>query len=315
MSRRAFLQARQQAIGASDVAPLMGLGDLTYGGPVSVYASKVGTAPEDPSPGGLAAAIGLAMEPALRRAVADRLGDRVGAAVTVPHPDGVPLVASLDAYIWMGGSDGCAVPVELKTCAADWTARDRRRELEHLGRYDVPPPASKAEAWWVQVQSQMACTGAPLAYLAVVLGPMSAAALALGLEVREEDLAVVTIDRDEGFIELLEQACTGFWHHHVVPRVPPTVDALPADYDTVREYLRQSLDETIHRPDLSGAMRKLAHHRDRIRWHEQRKKALIARLLVEAGEADTITTAGPWKASLKQTKRGRPVRVTRSKSR
>lgn len=120
------------------------------------------------------------------------------------------LLGTLDRRVEL--PDGTIVPLELKSVndhsAREWSTEDEWDEddpfgTNRLSRFTVP------EKYQVQVQQQMAVTGAPFAYVAVWLG--------------KDRIEVIRVDRDETFIQdklILEVG--QFWTEHVQTELPPT---------------------------------------------------------------------------------------------
>ncbi len=176
-------EARTHGIGASDVAPILGLSKWST--PLAVWHEKRGVPNEiDPH----LAYFGHALEPVIAQWIRDEHPE-VG-----PVTDGIA-VRSLE-WPWLNASpDRMAggAPVELKTSSAyskaDWT--------------DGIPLAYQA-----QVQTQIAVLGASHGWLAVLHGGNSP--------------ELYRVPRDDQFIrEQLVPKTRTFWEEHVLACVPP----------------------------------------------------------------------------------------------
>lgn len=200
-----WLADRATYIGASDAAAVLGLGH--FHGPYAVWARKVGIyAGDDETP---VMRRGRALEPWILGEY-ERQNSTVAVVPWVlQHPRFPMLRTNLD-----GWSDG--MPIEAK--AAHWTDRD---DVADLVEGNMPLPGSKLGQYWVQVQFQMAITGATEARLVVAI---------------DADVTPIPIARDEAFIAHLERSCVAFWRRHVLAEVPPPANEL--DLEALRETLR-----------------------------------------------------------------------------
>ena len=182
-----WLLQRRQGVGASECAAILGLDP--YSTPFSVWLDKTGQIPLSSSINE-AMTWGHLLEPVIRREAADRLGMEVrlcGGLASVQHPwqranlDGVLLTV-----------DG-PVPIEVKNTsqylAADW------------GDDQVPDRAE------LQVQHQMAVTGAPYAYVAGLVGG--------------NRLIIRQVDRDQQLIDHLTAEESQFWARVLDREEPP----------------------------------------------------------------------------------------------
>ncbi len=175
----AWLLQRREGVGASECAAILGLDP--YATAFSTWLDKTGQVP-------LSSAINEAMtwghllEPVIRREAADRLGMEVqlcGGLASVERPW---QRASLDGVLL---TDDGPVPIEVKSTsqylAADW------------GDDQVPDRAE------LQVQHQLAVTGAPYAYVAGLIGG--------------NRLAIRRVERDQVLIDHINAEEEAFWRH------------------------------------------------------------------------------------------------------
>lgn len=191
-SRESWLSERRTFIGASDAPSILGVG---YETPFAVWARKTGALPPDESENELLEC-GLVLQPAIIELLRRRSGYQVveEPAWTVRrHPHISWLGCSLDAFI-DDAEAGIGV-VEAKNVgsynAADW--KDQEPPL----RYNV------------QVQAQMAVTGATWAIVVGLIGG--------------NRLVWHTVPRDDTFIDRMVRALGEFWEL-VESGTPPPVD-------------------------------------------------------------------------------------------
>jgi predicted phage-related endonuclease len=188
--RKDWLERRRQAIGASDVAAILGV-EGAWGTRLSVYNSKVLGVEQEQTDQML---MGLASE----AGIAALYTKHTGRVVEDPRPytirkhHGAPLACTLDRFITGPDFRG---PLQLKASGGSWG--------------DDPPLA-----YVVQVQAEMACTGEKQAALAGWVGGRNF--------VHHE------IPRDEEFQATMIVAVIAFWTNHIERRIPPEPTALDA---------------------------------------------------------------------------------------
>jgi len=221
-----WLAARQAGVGASESAAV--LGESAWGTPYSIWQQKCSDTVTDETTdlmefGHLAES--LVVEFITRHP--ERFGwmgtiiETGGVWQSIEHPF---LLASLDRQVLT--LDGLVVPLEIKSVndfqAADWKVggdgqADAIEQSDPDAQYEVPLK------YQIQVQQQMAVTGAPFGYVAVWLG--------------KGVLVVIRVERDQAFIdEYLVGKVGDFWAFYVESRTPPPLSlnddlwaAIPGD--------------------------------------------------------------------------------------
>lgn len=261
MTREEWLQARRalRTIGASDVAGI--LQASPYSSPLQVWAGVTGrhehTVEEHELDRML---LGNACEPEVRVVAASRLGVglcsiETGAELVhrgisflspfpfvVQHPRHRCLTASLDAIACVGG-ELCVV--ELKT--AGWRQRDGWDSYRMHGTIDSIVGTALL-AYYTQVQAQLAVTGLRRGYLVGVVGEEAAAWMlttilmrrregedAKPLQLRDGDVYVFQIERDEEVIEVIETVVPRFHARHIERDEMPTAIDKRNELEALRE--------------------------------------------------------------------------------
>lgn len=196
LSRQEWLQLRTQGIGGSDAAAIAGLNP--WKSPMGVYLEKVGEIRGDDEQSE-AAYWGTALEEVVAKEFTRRTGLKVRRRNAILRSAEHPfMIANVDRLVV-----GDQAPLECKTTGArnstDW--EDGR----------VP------EHYLVQVQHYLAVTGAPYAYIAVLIGG--------------QRFLHQRIERDDEVINYLVKIERDFWENHVIPRVPPPIDGSQASAD------------------------------------------------------------------------------------
>lgn len=251
MTRAEWLQARRalRSIGASDVAGV--LHASPYSSPLQVWAGVTGrhehTVEEHELDRML---LGTACEPEVRIVAASRLGvgmcsievgaELVGRGISflspfpfvVQHPRHPCLTASLDAIACVNG-ELCVV--ELKT--AGWRQRDGWDSYRMHGTIESIIGTALL-AYYVQVQAQLAVTGLRKGFLVGVVGEEAAAWMLTTqlmrrregedvkpLQLRDGDVFVFPIERDEEVIEVIETVVPRFYQRHIArDEMPDAID-------------------------------------------------------------------------------------------
>lgn len=200
-AKAAWLAARRMGLGSSDAPILAGVS--RWKSPFQLWAEKVGLPTQEPD--GEWLEWGLRLEPVIAEKYAEETRRRLvhpGSFQLQRHPDHAWCIATIDRYI--EDPDQPIGVLELKT-AALWKADEWAEE----------PPL----AYQVQLQHQLAVTGATWGSLAVLIG---------GHRFRWCDVA-----RNDRFIAALLEAEARFW------RRVETGDAPPVDgYEGTRELLQ-----------------------------------------------------------------------------
>lgn len=192
MDRAAWLAERRKGLGASDAAPVLGLSP--YATALEVYLDKLGMLPEQET---APMRWGLKLEEAIATAYEEETGRAL-------HPPGDPIWWHPEVP-WMFASpdrihsNGEERLVELKTA----------RTAEGWG---CPGTDEVPAHYLVQVQHQMACTGARVADLAVLVGG--------------SDFRVYTVAWHPRLIDTLIERLGAFWAA-LQKREPP--EPLPPD--------------------------------------------------------------------------------------
>ena len=215
--RAAWLKERRRYLGASDVAAVLGADP--YRGPLAVYLSKVG---EDDFAEKRWMRFGRLVEGAIAEGYREDTGRPVrdlGAHELQVHPDVGFLAATLDRQtqgndLHPAPAEGPA-PLECKAVAG-MKARD----------WDEEPPLH----FQIQVQAQMACTGAQWGSLCALFG---------GVAIRWLDLV-----RHDAFLARALPVLETFWLR-VQRREPPEADALPGTSAAIRAAWADEDGETV----------------------------------------------------------------------
>lgn len=255
-SRSEWLDRRRRFVGASESATIFGVGYKDQSA-YTVWARKTGRL-GDSEDEAEHLRIGQLMEPALREIAAWKIGR--GA---VHHRENslwvrrdIPwLAASLDAFLEPGGD--AIVPVELKN-AGQWTASE-------WGEGELPLKFA------VQVQHQMAVTGAECAYLLGLIGGQKA-------ELR-------LIERNQAFIDAMIERLAEFWRC-VETDTPPEVDGSLATAKALAKLHPQDDGRAIALPEeFAGHVGELSHIKDEIKRLEQRKDTIENQIKAAIGDA------------------------------
>lgn len=188
----AWLLQRRDGVGASECAAILGMGKWTSQTPYGIWLDKTGQIPVSTAVNE-AMEWGHLLEPVIRDKAAEKLGCEVVTVGGLESRERPWQRASLDAVL-ITADDG-PIPLECKNTsvylAADWAD-------------DQIPDAAE-----LQLQHQLAVTGAPYGYVAGLIGG--------------NRLIVRRVDRDQELIDHINAEESVFWHDHVLPRIAPPV--------------------------------------------------------------------------------------------
>lgn len=261
-----WLDHRKSGIGASEMSAVLGVS--RWATPLDVYLDKTGAEPREV---GEAAYWGHRLE----SIVLDELAKRAEIDVT---PDGRLLrsaahewaLATLDGHTWDGRQ---IIPVEAKTA----------------GQYFEDEWADGApEGYRVQVHQQMLVTGAPYAYLAVLLGG--------------NRFMWSRIERDEALIALVIAKGHDMWRR--VRELDPPPATAPGDkLATLRQFPEDDGEVVELGADFADLVEQLDEAKRAVKEAQDREKALAAQVQQQIGSASKVVTAAGWGATWKTQER------------
>lgn len=276
----AQLAMREKFLGASEIASVCGLNP--FSGPIDVYLKKTGQAIEsDDEDAQFRKELGHRIEGLIADLYAEKTGRVIAPCDTIIHPSEPWAGCTPDRQIV--GQD---VGVEIKNVGI--------RVISHWAN-NAPPDYVAA-----QCQYQMWITGWKRVDIAALLGG--------------RDFVIHTVERDEETIGMLADIGRRFWHEHVVPRVPPPVDGS----NTYREFLIRKFPACRGKLEQGDA---IAEKWARAYLDATANESAAAAVKAEAGnilrdmigEGEGLIGDG-WKATWKDSKTGRTLRVTEIKS-
>ena len=257
-NRADWLAARRTMIGASETAGIFGVGYANQS-PITIWNSKVGGPEQEIEPAALKRMnLGTRMEPVIAEMFAEetKLPGRDPGLVIVRHPEIDWLGASLDREAWV--EEGGWVPAEIKNVNGrfrqDWNANEE-------------PPMK----YMVQLQHQLAVTGAPFGFLVGLIGG--------------DELVWRMIERNARFIEKMIARLRDFWGY-VQRREMPPVDGSEATKAMLGLiYPKDSGDEVSLPPEATEWDRELIEVKESIKSLEGQKTELENKLRAAIGNA------------------------------
>lgn len=204
----------------------------------------------------------------------------------IPKPEDLPLQHK--DYPWyLGSPDGLIYSGEIGSAppigGVDFKTTGRRHDYGEPGTDEVPE--------WVHTQADwyMGLTGTEWWDIAVLF-----------FSPRRE-FAIYHIKRDQQLIDNLIEAGKDFWENHVVPQIPPPLDATPAS-KRLLEYLypadKTDLLETNYSiDDIAMQIRNLERERDLIVYNLTLQQNIIKDIIGEAAGVHTSLGKVTWKKS------------------
>lgn len=267
MTRAEWLEIRRKGIGGSDAAAICGLNP--WRGPLAVYLSKIGAAPETKTTEAME--WGTELEDVIAKHFARKTGYKVQRCrYVLQHPDYPWMLANVDRFVKDDEETEWGV-LEIKNVgahmAADW-------------QEGVP------DYYNVQVQHYMAVTGLSYAWIAPLIGGTR--------------MQPVKVERSDGLIRSLIKIEREFWER-VQKRVPPPIDDSPEATAVLRALYPQSqkvtveIDPTLYE-QLKAAKERLEQAEREVRGLENRIKEIMkdAEAAVIPGNPKPVIT---WRGS------------------
>ena len=200
---------RKNYLGASEAASILGLSN--WSSPLKVWAEKTSALPHEDLSDKEAIELGNELEDYVARRFCQKTGKKVHRVnSTLYHKDYPFIGCNLDRQVVDE-----KVPLECKT-AGEFMAKDWKGN-------EAPPQ------YLAQVYHQMAVTGAPYAYLAVLIG--------------NRDFKWLKVDRDEDAIKTIIEREVAFWNTFVVPKIMPKVTR--RDNEVLAKLFKDAVDEVI----------------------------------------------------------------------
>jgi len=255
-TRAEFLEARRSGIGASDVAPILGLSP--YKTAIDVYLDKVG-------PVGQVAEMapqlewGQRLEPVIASAIIDRYGWSLSRPATVRHAAIPCLIASPDRV----NADGELIEIKTARFGDGWGEPDTA---------DIP------EHYWLQVQHQLeVIPHAQVCWVFVLIGG--------------NDFRRYRVERDPGYLETVAEPLGEFWDL-VMNRTPPEPDWTHSrTLEAVKKLYPVQAGTTVELQgeEIEYTARAFAHWGGEAKQLEVMREQAKAKLIAAMGTAEKAT--------------------------
>lgn len=251
--RAAWLSERRNAIGASDVAAILGVSP--WQSAWDVWADKTGRLSE--WTGNEATRLGQHFEKAVLDVAEEQLGE-IRRNVRIVH-ESLPVASTLDAQCV-----GSLRPVEAKTTGLAGPV---------YGDWGDPGTDEVPQNYLVQVHAQLLCTGADLAYLFALLPGRG--------------VVQYEIQRSERLCEQLGNLLDCWWQKHVIKDVEPSRDK--ATLEIVKRLKREPKKSIDLGPMEWALVQNLAAKKEAIKDYTEQKEAIESQLLAALGDAEQAT--------------------------
>lgn len=187
---------RSEGVGASEVAPIVGIGP-GWSSAYSLWLEKTGRYTPDPFDASEAMDMGLELEPFLASAFTTRTGLVVaGVQRMITHPEHPWARATVDGLVIEGGAEACGVSDALGGFEAKY---------DNHGTWEEVPAHYTIQANW-----QMFVAGWEKVWFGV-LHPFGR-------------YRVYEVDRDQELIDACYERVSAFWHDNVLADVAPPLD-------------------------------------------------------------------------------------------
>lgn len=275
---------RSKGIGGTDIGAIIGVNP--WGNAMGVYLEKVGITEDQPD--NEAMWWGREMEPTL----AKRYTKETGRALYLPDQFDNPL--SHNYFDWYLGSPDALYNAYLSKDENEPSVAEGGVDFKTTGRRnDYGEPGSDAVPDWVATQMHwyMGLTGAKWWDVAVLF-----------FSPRRE-FHIYHLERNQEIIDNLIAAGRDFWENHVVPKVPPEIDASEASRDLLRHLYPDSRGEVLPAPDNAQEWRELLFTAsEAIKTWEEKKKLAQHHLEALVGDADSLLWPDGWRFDWKKQK-------------
>jgi len=309
-----WLARRQEFVGASEIAGMMGLGK--YGSPAQVYLNKVGAVVDIDNNN---MALGRWAEPYILDHVVKRLGVLLAPAMgggedqgTYAHKDERRMTCTPDGQFVLAVN---AKPIVIEIKRTD--ARGAKEEWEAMQAFAAgngPIPAGTyAEQGYLQVQDAMEVLDVDEAYLCACIGDRASLHLAAGLAVTDEEVRIIHIKRDRALGALMVKQVGAFWKRYVDAKVCP--DTTDDDLEALRRHWPVADDGTTERRhDRAGLVRKMQHYKAKASAMKKKADACEARLRSEMGTCEAWDIGDGLTLTAKTTHRKESTRTVKASS-
>lgn len=252
---------RRESIGSSDASAVLGMG--RYGSPHKVWQSKVQGREIEQS---FAMTLGHMMEPV----ILDLAGGELSMTVVKPdlvlrHPDSKVLTCNLDGYATNPYGDEALIE-------AKHAGSYLKSQLTAWNETLVPPSGSAVEAWWVQLQHQLAITQVARGYLAALC---------------DKDFFCIPVEYDQTFISTRIEVELPMWFgRHVAGGEEP--DFAANDEDTVRSRFSSiNADaEAVDMSELSMSVARISAIKADVKELKDEEKLHNVRLRAHLGDSN-----------------------------
>lgn len=252
MSREDWLQARNQSIGGSDAAAILGLND--YSSPYMVWLEKTGKRPG--FEGNLITETGNYLEAFVADLFTRETGKKVRRVNAIIKNSDYPFAhANIDREVVAENA-----LLEIKTTNSWANVR-----LVNSGEYP--------QAWYAQVSHYLMTGGYDRGYLAVLLN--------------NRDFQIFTIERDEAEIAALAEQERHFWDM-VQNNIPPSPNGSKGDAEAIGEMIGPG-DEEMPPVDLfdrKGLIMEYLSVRESVKALDQRLEAIKQELQLSLGKSE-----------------------------
>lgn len=262
-------EARQQGIGGSDVAAILGMDG--HGGALRVFLDKIGQRrPERDARLERSARRGHRLEPLVAEFFAEESGLTVLASPgTLQHVEHSHWIANPDRLAVAPGAGSRDELGVLECKTRTW----RSARVENW-RGDEAPDGPALQAHWY-----MTVTGLTFAYVAGLI---------------DDDLTWFRLERDDELSALLADAVDRFWHEHVLAGLPPKPDGTGATTELLARLWDAREEATVEVDPVETML--LKQRRRELREHigelDDELTEVENRLRQVAGDAEVATIGG-----------------------
>lgn len=265
--------SRKDGIGASEIW-------MVFDDPMGLYLRKVGIT-EDPEENE-AMWLGKEFEPVMDRRYEKETGFKPVPTPPIIHPREPWRRCSPDRIVRK--EEGQLVLLEYKTTGY-------HEGWGEPGTDEVPDKVGMQVQWQLSLIPGMPAAEVPVYFFAP-----------------RREFAIYKLERNEEIIANLVEAGRDFWNNHVVPQIPPPLDASDSSRELLRHLYPQSGGEVLPAPDEALRWRNwLEAAKLELKSWEEKKKLAQHHLEALVGNADSLLWPDGWRFDWKRQKDGKTI--------
>jgi len=209
-TREEWLKHRQQGIGGSDIASMLGINP--FHSPLALYWDKVSNIEIDEEEN-VPAEVGIALEPYMKKKLTEWILINEGWEKEVKIDDCKYILQHHENPLALANVDGIIEWEDGELCVAEYKTTSERN-------YKLWEGDNIPDYYYLQTQWYLYTTGLEICYLAFLIGN------------RKFDVKI--IERNDAVIEQLVKQTNDFWNNFIISKIPPSPDGSISSGQTIK---------------------------------------------------------------------------------